>query len=55
MTKHNDPWAGELKTEFTSVTAEPDSSLFMVPSDYKIVDDQNGPVTIQMAPLPPPA
>jgi hypothetical protein len=55
MTKHTDPWAGELKTEFTSVnTSEPDGSLFTVPSDYKIVDDKDGPVQIKMmAPLPP--
>jgi hypothetical protein len=55
MTKHDDPWAGELKTEFTNVnTAEPDPSLFTVPGDYKIVDDKNGPVTIRMvAPAPP--
>src|SRR5262249_46508376 len=32
MTKHNDPWAGELKTQFTNVnTSEPDPSLFTVP------------------------
>lgn len=56
MTKHTDPWAGELKTEFTSVnTSEPDPSLFTVPGDYKVVDDKNGPVTIRMAPLPSPA
>jgi hypothetical protein len=55
MTKHNDPWAGELKTEFTGVnTSEPDSSLFTVPSDYRIVDDKVGPVTIQMS-LPTPS
>lgn len=55
MTKHIDPWAGELKTEFTSVnTSEPDPSLFRVPSDYKIVDDKTGPFMIQMsAPVPP--
>jgi len=55
MTKHSDPWAGELKTEFTNVnTSEPDPSLFSVPSDYKIVDDKNGPFTIRMsAPAPP--
>jgi hypothetical protein len=34
-TKHNDPWAGELKTELKSVSAsEPDASLFAVPADY---------------------
>ena len=50
MTKHNDPWAGELKTQFTNVnTSEPDASLFTVPSDYKVVDDKAGPFTIQMS------
>ena len=50
MTKHNDPWAGELKTEFTSVdTTEPDPSLFTVPSDYRIINDKTGPFRIQMA------
>lgn len=40
MTKHNEPWVGELKTQFTNVnTAEPDRSLFSIPSDYKIVND----------------
>jgi hypothetical protein len=55
MTKHDDPWAGELETQFTNVnTSEPDPSLFTVPSDYKIVDDKNGRVTIRMvAPAPP--
>jgi hypothetical protein len=53
MTKHNDPWAGELKTEFTSVSpSEPDSSLFTVPSDYKVVEDKDGPIKIQL-PAPP--
>jgi hypothetical protein len=50
MSKHSDPWAGDLKTQFTNVTAsEPDASLFTVPSDYKIVEDKAGPFTIQMA------
>ena len=41
MTKHNEPWVGELKTQFTNVnTAEPDRSLFSIPSDYKIVNDR---------------
>lgn len=54
MTKHSDPWAGELKTEFTTVNiSEPDPSLFTVPGDYRIVDDKNGPITIQMPPAPP--
>ena len=50
MTKHNDPWAGELKTQFTNVNAsEPDASLFVVPADYKVVEDKAGPVTIRFA------
>jgi hypothetical protein len=53
MTKHTDPWAGELKTQFTNMnTSEPEPSLFTVPSDYKIEDEKAGPFTIQ---LPPPA
>jgi|SRR5271166_6065302 len=53
MTKHNDPWAGELKTQFTSVnTTEPDKSLFTVPADYKIEDEKGG--TFLMPPPPPP-
>jgi len=55
MTKHEDPWAGELKTEFTSINAsDPDSSLFTVPADYKVMDDKNGPVMIRMEAPPPP-
>jgi hypothetical protein len=58
MTKHSDPWAGELKTQFTNVnTSEPDSSMFSVPSDYKVVDEKAGPFMIQkrlLAPPPPP-
>ena len=55
MTKHNDPWAGELKTQFTNVnTAEPDRSLFLVPSDYKIVNDKSGPFMMKLPPPPPP-
>jgi hypothetical protein len=56
MTKHDDPWAGELQTQFTNVNAsEPDPSLFTVPSDYKIVDDKDGPVTVRMVGPAPPA
>ena len=56
MTKHNDPWAGELKTEFTNVnTSEPAASLFTVPSDYKIIEDKNGPFLMHLPDtLPPP-
>jgi hypothetical protein len=56
MTKHNDPWAGELKTQFTNVnTAEPDPSLFTVPADYKIVDEKAAPFMLQVPAPPPPA
>jgi hypothetical protein len=56
MTKHNDPWAGELKTQFTSVnTSEPDTALFVVPPDYKVVEEKGGPFTIRLAPPAPPA
>jgi hypothetical protein len=56
MTKHSDPWAGELKTQFTNLnTAEPDPSLFSVPSDYKTVDEKAGPFRMQVPPPPPPA
>ncbi len=49
MTRHNDPWAGELNTELTNVnTSEPDHSLFTVPGDYRVVEDKVGPVTIQL-------
>src|SRR5215469_2270217 len=46
MTKHDDPWAGELKTELKNVnSAEPDASLFSVPADYRVVDHKEGPMT----------
>ena len=56
MTKHNDPWAGELKTEFTNVnTSEPAVSLFTIPSDYRIMEDKEGPMLLQLPDhLPPP-
>jgi len=48
MTKHSDPWADELKTQFANVNAsEPDASLFPVPNDYKVVDEKAGPRVIQ--------
>ena len=50
MTKHNDPWAGEMKTQFTNVTpSEPEHSLFTVPTDYKVVDDKSGPFVFQLS------
>jgi len=54
MTKHTDPWSGQLTTQFTNVnTAEPDPSLFTVPSDYKLMDVKDGPVKIRLqAPAP---
>lgn len=49
LTKHNDPWAGELTTEFKNVNAsEPDSSLFTVPADYKVIDVKDGLMKIQL-------
>jgi hypothetical protein len=58
MTKHTDPWAGELKTQFTNLnTSEPDASLFVVPSDYKVVNEKAGPFVLQnhvTVPPPPP-
>lgn len=56
MTKHNDPWAGELKTELKNVNAsEPDASLFTVPADYKVIDEKDGPIKIKLhAPVPTP-
>jgi hypothetical protein len=52
MTKHTDPWAGELKTQLTNVSSsEPDPSMFTVPSDYKIVDEK--PIQIKLPPSPP--
>jgi hypothetical protein len=55
MTKHSDPWAGELKTQFTNVnTSEPDPSLFTVPSDYTIVNEKAMPFVIQKRELAPP-
>lgn len=55
-TKHNDPWAGELKTELKNVSSsEPDASLFAVPADYKVIDDKDGPIRFKLhAPAPPP-
>jgi len=55
-TKHDDPWAGELKTDLKNInTAEPDASLFSVPADYKVVDVKDGPIRIKLrAPAPQP-
>lgn len=54
MTKHSDPWSGQLTTQFTNVnTSEPDPLLFTVPSDYKIVDEKSGPVMIHLQAPPP--
>jgi len=55
VTKHDDPWAGELKTELKNVnTSEPDSSLFVVPTDYKVIDDKEGPIRIKLREALPP-
>jgi hypothetical protein len=56
MMKHNDPWAGELKTQFMSVNvSEPDRSLFTVPSNYKILDEKTTPFMIKLPSSSPPA
>ena len=55
MTKHNDPWAGELKTQLTNVnTSEPDLALFLVPNDYKVVNEKPGQFVIQKQLMAPP-
>jgi hypothetical protein len=56
MTKHSDPWADELKTQFANVNAsEPDASLFPVPNDYKVVNEKAGRVIQQRLLASPPA
>lgn len=56
MTKHSDPWAGQLTTTFSNVnTSEPDPSLFTVPSDYKVVDSKNEQFMIRLQPPNPPS
>ena len=55
MTKHSDPWAGQLMTQFTNVnTSEPDPSLFTVPSDYKVVEGGEPFMMKIQPPMPPP-
>jgi len=54
-TKHDDPWAGELKTNLKNInTGEPDASLFSVPADYKVLDVKDGPIRIKLRPPAPP-
>jgi len=54
-TKHTDPWAGELTTQLTNVnTSEPDASLFLVPSDYKVIEDGAEPFMLKLQPPEPP-
>lgn len=54
MTKHDDPWAGTMKTELKDVsTTEPDASLFTVPADYKIEEGRDGPMMVNLPPLSP--
>ena len=56
MTKHTDPWSGTLTTQFTNVsTSEPDASMFTVPSDYKIIEDKEGPMVIKFKSANPPS
>ncbi|MBZ5607980.1 MAG: hypothetical protein LAP38_06980 [Acidobacteriia bacterium] len=55
LSTSHDPRSGDssMKTENLS-RAEPDPTLFQVPPDYEIVDD-NGPVTLQFSSPPAPA
>jgi hypothetical protein len=56
VTRHDDPWSGELKTEFKNVsTGEPDASLFSVPADYKVVEDKDGPIRVKVQTMYAPA
>lgn len=52
MTTHNDPMMGTVTTKLTSITrAEPDPTLFQVPSDYKIeTGKQHEPIYMPMKP-----
>jgi hypothetical protein len=53
-TVHTDPWAGELTTQLTNVnTTEPDASLFAIPSDYKVTDDNSEPFMLRVPPMEP--
>jgi hypothetical protein len=51
MSKRSDPRMGEQTFQLTNIVrAEPDSSLFTVPADFKLVDASqpgNGPVTVR--------
>jgi hypothetical protein len=54
---HSDPWAGDTTYQLTNINrAEPDPSLFQVPSDYTI---KEGPARFEfhssMPPPPPPS
>jgi len=54
-TLHSDPWAGDLTTQLTNVsTTEPDPTLFQVPADYKLLEDNSEPFTLRMQPKEPP-
>ena len=55
MNKHSDPWAGELKTQFTNVnTSEPEPSLFQVPNNYKVVNERAEPLVFRKQTLSAP-
>jgi hypothetical protein len=43
MSKHSDPWSGETTYTLTNIQrAEPDASLFAVPSDYTVTQGRHG-------------
>jgi len=48
-------FVNSLQIKGSARVPEPDPSLFTVPSDYKIVDDKDGPVTVRMVSPAPPA
>lgn len=58
MSKHNNPWSGETTYTLTNIQrAEPDASLFAVPSDYTVTQGRPGKHGLKrhnQAPPPPP-
>jgi len=44
MSKRTDPWSGETTYSLTNIQrAEPDATLFAVPSDYTVTEGHPGP------------
>jgi hypothetical protein len=60
MSKHSDPWIGQTTYTLTNIQrAEPDTSLFAVPSDYTVTQGHAGRgergMRSNQAPAPPPS